>query len=902
MANKTDCGKILDGYDGIIGEAASQLRVALKGFTGDKTKTIKYIEDSLEHIKRDLKKTMSEDYTDGMTDEALERLNNRADRALIDLFDTVSKADAAARLFNTKARGAKSIRHLKGALVGVAETVDNAMNEAKLWVGARLSNALNSLDTAGVRVNKRVNKRVKKIAHTAISEGNDDIIVELLKKQGFTGNIGFEIYKALKHGTSEGSADLDALARAIKDFTTSSHKKAQGDTPYLGEQDDYLVSLKPRSNALATVKKEEFVEDMLSYKGLDKEFIMGKKKFTDDELSERLGEIYEFYRSDPGYSIEGGYKSTKSIFGSRVINFTDDLDEFNYLKKWGNLTRGGIIHNAFKHQRRLHSDIAMRNKFGPDTEFTLRNLNRVASEHNAAKTGDFTAFENEVKHQMRDIAMKSGRMSEGEETAYAAGQTVQSITSAVLTGFSALRELWDKGVQSGINRAAIHGGSPVWESMKQIASLARNMGKQDKVIIDMLEMNGTAIQMKMGYQNQGIVEDILKQRSTSSKTAQKAKSVADWIRDSVSMVTLADRVNTSGRLASHAVTSMKVDKALTKAFNDMPLGLKTLAESQGLNENMWAVLGKLGKLINPNNGKSMGIDIRNFDDLTAADIKSFKWDTETLDGARSRLKHAYLNFVNHNTDILASRIGRRGRLFRQTDDALTEFTLGSVAKFKNIAQQQHYNSLQAAYAMSGLNPDFITHGTALGEAQGKIATKAPVFFAKWLTLSLMGGYGVMWMKDVVNGKTPREISLENNFDALGETGALGLASMLWSSVKYGSDVISTPNQALIKPSKDLAAALASGDQDKIIKQLGNANEKLNPFGNMWMTKRANKLLTRKLIGESPWKRHEIRSMKEQGQRPLDHFDSPDDFFDHYINHHTDKYYRIKESIEDFTDD
>ena len=252
---------------------------------------------------------------------------------------------------------------------------------------------------------------------------------------------------------------------------------------------------------------------------------------------------------------------------------------------------------------------------------------------------------------MRDIAMKSGRMSEGEETAYAAGQTVQSMTRAVLTGFSALRELWDKGVQSGLNRASIHGGSPVWESMKQITSLAKNMGKQDKVIIEMLEMNGTAIQMKMGYQNQGIVEDILKQRSTSSKTAQAAKGAADWIRDSVSMVTLADRINTSGRIASYSVTASKVDKALLKGFNEMPVGLKTLAESQGLDDNMWKAVGKLGKLSNPRNGKSMGVDIRNFDDLTAADIKSFKRDTETLDGARSRLKHAYLNYL-HQTCLL----------------------------------------------------------------------------------------------------------------------------------------------------------------------------------------------------------------------------------------------------------
>ena len=900
-ANKKDCGLILAGYDGIIGEAASQLRVALKEFTGDKAKTLKYVEDGLDHIKRDLKKIMKDEYKDGLTDEAIERLNHKADKALIDLFDSVSKADAMARLFNTKAKGAESVRHLKGALVGISETVDNAFTEAKLWTDGRMSNAFNNLDTAGVRVNKRVNKRVKKLVNIMISEGNDDAMVKLLKKQGVTGNVEFEIYKALKYGSSEGSADLDALARGLKDFTTSSHAKAQGDTPYLGDQSDYLVSLKPRSNALAVVTQQEFIDDMLNYKGLDREFVMGRKEFTDEEFATRLGEIYEFYKSDPGYSLKGGYKSTKSIFGHRIMQFKDDMDEFNYLKKWGNLTRGGIVHNAFKHQRRLHADIAMRNKFGPDTEFTLANLNREASKHPAAKKGDFTEFENEVERQMRDIAMKSGRMSEGEETAYAYGQAAQSLTSAVLTGFSAVREIWDKGVQAGINRAAIHGGSPVWESMKQIVSLARNLKDQDAAIIDMLEMNGTAIRIKMGYQNQGIVEDILKKTSPSSQRAQKAKAGADFLRDSVSMLTLADRINTSGRLTAYSVTSMHVDKALTKNFDEMTPALKTLAESQGLDSNMWKTLSKLGKLNDPNTGRSLGVDIRSFDDLTTADVVSFKRDTETVDGAKMRLKHAYLNFVNHNTDILAARVGRRGRLFPSSGDPLTEFTIGSVGKFKNIALQQKYNSLQAMSAMSGLNPDFVTHGTALGEVQGKIATRNPVFYSKALALSLLSGYGLLWIKDIVSGKSPRDISLEGSFDALNETGALGLVGMLWSSVKYGGDVLSTPNTALIEPSRDLAKALTSGDPKKIVQQMGKANEKLNPFGNMWMTKRANKLLTRKLVGESPWKRHEIRAMKEQGQRPLDSFDSVDDFLDHFVDHHTEKYYRIKESIEGLTD-
>ena len=200
--------------------------------------------------------------------------------------------------------------------------------------------------------------------------------------------------------------------------------------------------------------------------------LMGQKNFTQEDVRTRLGEIYDFYNFDPGFNVDGKYRSTKNIFGARVFNFKNDKLEFEYLNKYGNL-RGGIIANVYRHQKKLLTKTSIYNQFGADPGFVLSNMKRVLAKTDAAKKGDFVVIEKRVDSQLKDLLHHTDKLTVGEETAYSGIRAINNLISATLTGFSAIRDVVaDKTVITGLNRAMMTDGSAVRGIMASTASLA----------------------------------------------------------------------------------------------------------------------------------------------------------------------------------------------------------------------------------------------------------------------------------------------------------------------------------------------------------------------------------------------------------------------------------------------
>ena len=128
-----------------------------------------------------------------------------------------------------------------------------------------------------------------------------------------------------------------------------------------------------------------------------------------------------------------------------------------------------------------------------------------------------------------------------------------------------------------------------------------------------------------------------------------------------------------------------------------------------------------------------------------------------------------------------------------------------------------------------------------------------------------GGVLGIWIKDILGGRTPRDLDAETFTAALSSNGAGGLAGLAMNNLYYDSDIVSTPASAFIRPASGIVEQAARGSGEGVVRETSRFARRTIPMADIWFARGAVDLLVREGIG-LPLTRQEKRKMKERGQK------------------------------------
>ena len=843
-------------------------------FKGDASKQVllNHVKEELANIAKKVEVDAVKKYRDGIDDDVLSELKQFQRRQVMDVFNTYRIATEGNSLFDSISKGVTDKSGMNGSIETVFQRTDSLLGSAETWFDNMVEDVFKTLDTGGVRWNARTGFQAIDMLQDTLAGGS--------KMHNFLKKMGAEepqksIFMTLREGTSK-IPELDTLSGAYKSIDDFNMSKIKSDAPYMGDVKNHVLPLKHNMDKIAASKTtlpdgtvlrgyaayEKFMLDSVETSHL-------KNKYkTKEDLQQAIEMSYKKREANTSFAPSSRFKSTTNPFSSRKFHMKTAELEWEFHEKFGEGTEN-VLASALEHKRNLLRSTVMHELHGPNVNFNLYAL----SKHIESKQ---ILSASEVNYQMvKHVNSLESRMGVGSEIHRAYSDLVEgaqhTITSG-LTGTSMGRDLvFDKTLYTGAVSSLYKGNSQFLETTKVTWDLLKTVAPTGEItrLGRIWERQGVMTKMGSGqlYSSQLMDAPGVKSIKTDTKgqtIARRFKNFAEGGRDFVSWVTLANRVQRAGRVSQAGNASSIILESLSNDFSKATPAVRIQFEQAGIGELEFNALKKVKRL--KDKGLDLTLDVHEFKNLDQKTIDSFKRNLETNEDAVRRLRYSYQFMNNEIVNMLSTVPSRRGMAapsrisgFRQIDDLL-KFSF----RFSNIAVSQWVNQQRVLRAASGLNPN---KAGGFNGSYAEIAKKNPKALLGVVTAAIAGGINILWIQDLTNGRTPRDITPETVGEAITASGMGGWVSWLWGNYKYGDDVIGTPLNAIIKPAGQAIEAAVEGKGDVALRHTGRAAKVLIPTANMWFTKAAWDAGWRKATGGKITSAQK-RQMRERNQKPL----------------------------------
>ena len=824
-------------------------------FLGQSNVTQKYIKEVMEDVKKVVSHTLAGMDRDTIDMDVLDNLNGTLKRNVIDTLNTFKAQYENITFLENSTRGLKSEAEFKEALVGFFQRTDNVVKAEVLKFEKMIDNAIDNLDTGGVRSNPEVNIRSKDLWDNAVRGGDD--VKDFLKEQGVTDPDEF-LYLAFDSGKSK-IPEIDVLARAYKFIDDSATSMVVSKAPYFNKLEGHVLPL--RVNKLKAEDKGYFFYHQFLKKHADLDALTNGKADNEKVLNATIKGLYESVITDADYAASSKFKSTTNLFGHRKIHFKEKTGEFKYLKTFGDLDEG-IIPLMLNHRKNLLKKVALHDMHGADIGFNAYNIAKYLQ----AKGVNYESATAMVNRSLKRLKSDADPKTTAEETMNTIAKSASNLISAGLTGSAFVRNLlYDNTIHTGIvNNLLQEGGieefiKPIWELVKTGLN-----SRQYDGIADALEAQGIAIQISQNKLFQDIEQGMRSVGKTKNTPLGKLEEFTGQLAEGVSKYGLSDAILKASRVSQAINVGSIMLKSTSKSWSDLPNGIKMSLEQSGIGMDEWKVLKKAPKL--KHKGKDLMYDINRFEEIPDAAIEKIKLPLESIKDAKRRLSYNYQNLTTELVNELSSVTSLKGDIAFKGGLDINK-GIGSwinlAFKFSNIALSQYYNMMRAGHKAAGLNPSKVGNswGGMLDISLIPLGIKRPDIAGKILVGLTGGGLLNIWVNDILQGKTPRELTPATIVQALTSNGAGGVASILVNNMKFGDDIIGTPLTSLAKPVKHAAKNIAKGKPVTAARHL----TKNMPFLNLWYAKGAVEALFREGLNSkpTPWERRQMRERKQK---------------------------------------
>ena len=667
--------------------------------------------------------------------------------------------------------------------------------------------------------------------------------------------------KMLHNGTFDGNKKLGILADALKkmkeqtqleriklDPLTDTRHALLDHMPFRPDRDKLIIDTK--DNFMKFMRDEDVYRHMEQFKHVK----------DPKDINKQLSKFYdEMTEPNP---IKRLYKDVRDAQATTPFRFQMTDEGLNAQRKF--LTRyrrkdsDALIQSYLKSSSLLEG-AEVYNVIGSDI---VRTMNHLGTQTKAAK--------NKLKIDVQDISVDTKinagsqhmasdiplGISQESRAAIKAGKT---FVGAILTTKSAVRNmLMDGVILPATGRLAMGQGmgESIMEGLANIGKMLQSINPSDTHRVSLLrqyyEDLGVQVRMSTHLQLQGHATNV----QLANKLQTGGERAATGLAKHLNKWTAADWSYYTTKAIARESQGKLMMRSFDQGWEGITPQLQKMLNYSGIDEAAFNVMRQVKKEVSPWSGKHF--DIKNFEDLTAAQLKGVRKAGESLDNTRARMKSLYQNFMDEiGNDHIAFVTGRdqlASFAGHEYGEVLNAFGLQFLAITRRSWQAQRRNFNRIA----GINPaDPITMGIYKGMSSNPKAMGMAL--AHTMTASMM----YVWLKDLTEGRTPRDLTPQSAVDALGQIGVGGYYGILYNNLVYNRPALGTTATGITRPVISGAKAAVKGDGEKVFNA---ARQVALPWTHMWWTKLAADYAIEKGMGISPREKQAWykRVLKEQG--------------------------------------
>lgn len=615
-----------------------------------------------------------------------------------------------------------------------------------------------------------------------------DYFIDFDKSSKIYGFKEIDFYKAFKNPDLVNNPILKSIGKVYKEIDTDLIKNLHNFNA-IGILDDYVVPLNPNF----------FVVKSLGVKGLKNHILKYANNIDENNASEIAKDIYNNIIKSSGVTNELN-------FTSRRLTFNSIEDEFNYYKGITDLSGDSntLIKSIFEHKENLLRNAYLYKEFGKNPQETINKIFSKVLQENKEDV-NFIEKVQEIHSSLR----KSLDLAQGKN--YSESPTMQYLASAIekyTSGiYGATRGLPRNFLQDFTHGALFNkaflsketiGGYYFTRVLKPFSVLVGRFGeliKKDntlkKELDELLDIfnfssSNSSFFGEQGFRSSNIGLDNVNPNVSSSleKFFKNLNIKAGKFNHLLHNIT----GNTFHFDVTTALNLMKNSKGFTYVLNKAETyeDFLKIIGNQGeeyfknifeIGEKEFYALKSLDKTLIKSNSLIKKLGFKNehniilpqsIKNLSDSKIKDFKRVGESVEEFRERLEMSYYSYLTHQRHLGQTVLTRTNKILNRglMKGSFIDLILRPFALFANITQGQ-YDALRVGLSLQMYgNPYQISFKSVIRNKEYlTLHAKAAVFYASAATT-------VVWMKDILDGKTPRTIGPEE-FLLIGATSGYG---------------------------------------------------------------------------------------------------------------------------------
>ena len=847
--------------------------------------TIEQITKSVSDNIKDIKKMGLDEaglkaQIDTLLDSQFTELNdvihqyNVTNQALDDIYKNAGGEKMTERAFKN------AIIHKFEQLALLEKTEVNRLN-------GEFEDILANLEQSGHSFTEDTIKQAKEIV-VAAAMGKNDVLDKWAKDNGYKGLAEFEdeLNLSIATGKTGKNPVVQAVAAWFDRYDKASTRIVRENNPNATALEGHTQSTSPNADKIVVAGVEDYIndiEDLLDVDAMVKNTkwdTQGLDEFDADTMRrEFLKELYVVDSQRPDLGLGKAPARTDSYLASRKKVFKDPQSELEYIRLYGHSDRG-LLGNIIYHRMNRVRQAAGYQLFGAKPGHVYRSINNLIDSGKGdlaeptgtkTKTSEGKTARDNVRGTLKNfisrVEARRGVGESGDDMLKTLGDMASSLVTAGLTQGSPIRDIaMDKTFYAAWQKGVMQGKSPVvsmFDAIGELGALAKEVGSIGEPTLNAQVTEELAktlgITTKMNYRAlYANIEDDLNnysgsKQSKAEKRAMKGAKVAGQVTDALSTLSLATRIQNGSRVKDIPWAGDTVSRVFDSQWDELEINFRGLLEDHGFTKAEFDLLKQTNTKTLTVDGETarLGLDTDKFDLIPDSELQKVSRGAETPAAIRQRLKSRYKLFSNDLVNIINTLPSQAGDLFGRTGNAKVDAYISQMSRFFNLTGTAWLNLMKQFHRANGGNVFDIGHfsfGT-IAKQMGK--TNAGIYRgAALLGVMATGGLGYIWLKDLRDGKTPRDITPALLADALITAGIGGAAGYFYESIKYngalfGLPIVGVGAKALKGVTGAAAGAIglaeAEGEEaeteakDKLYKGLKDAASSTG-FGELWWGK------------------------------------------------------------------
>ena len=638
--------------------------------------------------------------------------------------------------------------------------------------------------------------------------------------------IAVELFEMRPNGNpgKSGSAAAQRIARHIHTLQSVGIKNANQAGGYIGEMPGYIFRQSHDRSKLRKTGFDQwfnFIIDKLdhdkTFDGADpRKFLEGAYNGLVTGMHLRLKGGNE---SNHLYGFKGPANIAKRVSQERVLHFKSGEDFMQYNSSFGT---GDLREGVISGLEHLARNTALMRGLGTNPLAMLDKLKKQAAA-SAQKMGDFKTVDElnsaSVDNLFKEIDGTTRIPAHISTARINAG--IRMVQNMARLGGATISSITDIPAQAAELR---HQGIPLFQAYANaFGNLFRGRGSAEQKTIARL----------MGIGFDGVTGDLLSRFGTTDHLP----GTMSKMQQKFFKLNLMSWWNDSHRTGMSLMMSANMAENANKGWSDLGKPLQNVLQQYGIMETEWNALRKYGIKKADNNTSYMVSE--GLENMTDDEVRAYLADKGISNPTKRQIETGRNDLVNMLDTFYIDRADHGIPMPGAAERAImTQGTQAGTAVGEIFRHFMQFKSFPITMVRRGLGREL------RGQADGK----ADLFgLAQMIVASTIFGYGAMYMKDILKGRSPRTFSGDPGADAkliaaaMTQGGGLGIYGdfMFGEFSRYGRSFLATaagPTLGQLDDVADIWTRIRTGEDvaARVVQQVINNT----PFVNLFYTRMA----------------------------------------------------------------